>query len=91
MIGLLHGLAGSGALVAVAMTTIADLSGQLVYVALFGLGSVAAMAAISGVAGWQLSRLPATHKARPPILLAAGVLSVIVGFIWMYPLAVRLI
>ena len=47
-----------------------------------GLGSVAGMAAISGLAGASLARVVAGPRARAWTVGAAGALSVIVGLTW---------
>lgn len=85
-VGIVHGLAGSGALVALAMTGLASLPARLLYVALFGLGSVVAMAALSGLAGWQLARWSARSGVHGRLQLAAGALSLVVGSLWAAPL-----
>ncbi len=90
-IGIIHGLAGSGVISALVMSQLSTLPAQLVYVALFGLGSTAAMAAVSGVAGWQLARLGNWQRTRVPFQWAAGVLSLVVGLAWGYPFASRML
>jgi hypothetical protein len=86
VIGIVHGLAGSGTLVALAMTELATMPARLLYVALFGLGSVVAMSLLSGLAGWQLSRFAARRGVRVRLQLAAGALSLVVGLVWALPL-----
>lgn len=86
VVGIVHGLAGSGALVALAMTELTTMPARLFYVALFGLGSVAAMAALSGLAGWQLSRLASSRGAHAWLQCAAGALSLVVGAVWASPM-----
>lgn len=85
-IGVVHGLAGSGALAALAMSEFSTLSSRLLFVGLFGLGSVVAMAALSGLAGWQLSRLAARRGTGAWLHLAAGALSLVVGGLWARPM-----
>src|SRR3954471_22184085 len=57
LVGAVHGLAGSGALTALVLATLPSTASRLVYMVLFGLGSTAGMAALSGVLGWPLGRL----------------------------------
>lgn len=85
LVGIVHGLAGSGALAVLAMAEFTSLPARLVFIALFGLGSVAAMAAVSGLAGWQLSRLAARPHMHAWLQLSAGVLSLVVGVLWALP------
>ncbi|AFS83328.1 sulfite exporter TauE/SafE family protein [Candidatus Nitrosopumilus sediminis] len=51
LIGLIHGLAGSGSLIALAATTLDNMEMALTFILLFGLGSVIGMVAISGLIG----------------------------------------
>src|SRR5256885_3631302 len=61
VIGILHGLAGSGALTALVLASLPTASARLWYVALFGAGSIAGMAVLSG-----LARRPLARPGRPP-------------------------
>ena len=88
LVGVVHGLAGSGALAVLAMGEFTSLPARLVFVALFGLGSVAAMAAVSGLAGWQLSRIASRPHLHAWLQLSAGVLSLVVGVLWAMPMFV---
>lgn len=84
-VGLVHGVAGSGALVALAMSELATLPARLLYVALFGFGSVFAMAALSGLAGWQLAQVAARRGVHAGLQVTAGVLALVVGVVWAAP------
>ncbi len=55
LVGMMHGLAGSAALVVVAATALDSTLEGLVYVLLFGLGSIAGMALLSAVIASPLS------------------------------------
>ncbi|HEY7371865.1 MAG TPA: high frequency lysogenization protein HflD, partial [Polyangia bacterium] len=57
LVGAVHGLAGSGALVALATAALPTAAARLAFIGLFGFGSIAAMSAISGLAGWPLARI----------------------------------
>ena len=48
-VGLIHGLAGSGAVVLIAMTNITSSIESIVYLLLFGLGSIAGMMLVAGL------------------------------------------
>jgi hypothetical protein len=82
LVGIVHGLAGSGALAVLAMSEFPGLPARLLFVTLFGLGSVAAMAALSGLAGWHLARLSARPGVSAWLQVSAGVLSLVVGALW---------
>ncbi|MGE3955615.1 MAG: urease accessory protein [Vicinamibacterales bacterium] len=91
LIGAIHGLAGSGALTALVLTTLPSTAARLSYMALFGLGSTVGMAALSGLLGWPLARLGAHHAVARAISFSVGLMSVVLGFFWGYPLIARLI
>lgn len=82
VIGLVHGLAGSGGLTALAITEMPTTAGALGYIVAFGVGSVAGMAAISGIAGASIRRVAHTPRARTIVVAGAGALSVVVGIVW---------
>jgi hypothetical protein len=82
LIGLVHGLAGSGGLTALALAEMPTTAGAIGYIVTFGLGSIAGMAAVSGLAGASLARIAGGARARTVTVGAAGALSVIVGVAW---------
>jgi hypothetical protein len=89
IVGVVHGLAGSGALTALVVASLPSWASRFLFMALFGLGSVAGMAALSGAAGWplaQLSRRPAVAMA---ISALVGAASTILGVAWGWPLVAR--
>jgi hypothetical protein len=86
LIGAIHGLAGSGALTALVLTTLPSNAARISYVMLFGLGSTVGMAALSGLLGWPLARLGSHHVVARVITLVVGALSVTVGVAWGYRL-----
>ena len=90
IVGAIHGLAGSGALTALVVTTLPSTTARLTYMAVFGLGSTVGMAALSGVLGWPLARLGANRLLARAVSLAVGCTSTILGLAWGYPLVARL-
>lgn len=90
LIGAVHGLAGSGALTALVLTTLPSTAARLSYMALFGLGSTVGMAALSGLLGWPLARLGAHHAVARSVSFAVGAVSVVLGLFWGYPLLGRI-
>jgi len=82
LVGLVHGLAGSGALTALVMAKLPTLPARLAYIALFGAGSIAGMAALTGVAGWQLARVRPQARLARGLSFATGTLSVGLGGWW---------
>jgi hypothetical protein len=90
LVGAVHGLAGSGALTALVLTTLPTTAARLSYMALFGLGSTVGMAALSGLLGWPLARLGAHQAVARGVSFAVGAMSVVLGLSWGYPLIGRL-
>jgi len=82
LVGVAHGLAGSGALTALALASMPSLTTALVYLLLFGMGSVAAMALASGLLGFPLERFSRSPTAQAALSSLAGVLSLVTGLLW---------
>ena len=90
LVGAIHGLAGSGALTALVLTTLPSTAARLTYMVVFGLGSTLGMAALSGLLGWPLARA-GTHRGLARALsLVVGCVSTTLGLVWAYPLLGRL-
>ena len=85
LIGAVHGLAGSGALTALVLTTLPSRPAQLAYVVLFGLGSTLGMAALSGLLGWPLARLGSHRSFARAVSFGVGCGSIAIGVWWGLP------
>jgi ABC-type nickel/cobalt efflux system permease component RcnA len=90
LIGLVHGLAGSGALTALVFAELPSHGARMVFMLLFGVGSAAGMAATSGFAGWPLARIGRDPRTSRMVFAASGALSAALGVFWGWPLAFRL-
>ena len=86
VVGLIHGLAGSGSLAALVAAEVPSTGGKIAYVSLFGLGSILGMSALSGVAGWPLARAAAHPAIARGMGFATGVFAIVVGGVWAWPL-----
>ena len=86
VVGLVHGTAGSGALTALVVAELPSTVSRLAYVALFGAGSIAGMALLSGLAGWPLARLGRSGRAATALAAATGAISTVAGLAWGWPL-----
>ena len=91
VVGAVHGLAGSGALTAMVVAALPTTGARLTYLALFGLGSVVGMAALSGVLGWPLARAGGRRDVGRAISAGVGLVSAFLGMWWGYPLVTRFI
>ena len=86
IVGAVHGLAGSGALTALVLTTLPSTAARLTYMVVFGLGSTLGMAALSGLLGWPLARAGRNRGLARALSLAVGCVSTVLGLVWGYPL-----
>lgn len=91
LVGLCHGLAGSGALTALVLANLPSTTARLAYIAVFGLGSVVGMATLSGLLGLPLSRLGQKHKTLRALSGSVGALSAAYAVYYGYPLLLRLL
>lgn len=85
IVGLIHGLAGSGAITALVFAELPTMASRIGYIVLFGLGSSAGMAIASGLAGASLHRLAARPGRRRALAVAAGLISIALGIAWAMP------
>jgi high-affinity nickel-transport protein len=83
-VGLVHGLAGSGALTALAFAQLSSTASRLSYLGLFGVGSIAGMAIASAIASASLGRM--NGRSYRALMLAAGLASIVLGVAWSLPL-----
>jgi hypothetical protein len=82
LVGFAHGLAGSGALTAMALAAMPTLFGRLLYIVMFGVGSALGMAILSGALGIPLARSAARPHLHRVVSLCAGVFSIGFGLYW---------
>jgi hypothetical protein len=85
LVGLVHGLAGSGSLTVLVIAGLPSTTARIVYIALFGFGSVLGMALVSGIAGWPLAKMARHRAAMRYVTFAAGSVSAGLGVCWGYP------
>jgi hypothetical protein len=90
LIGAVHGLAGSGALTALVLTTLPSTSARMAYMALFGIGSTVGMAMLSGILGLPLARLSSQRTLSRAVSVVVGGTSALLGVAWGYPLLAQL-
>lgn len=82
LVGLMHGLAGSGALTALVLAELHTVTARLGYIALFGAGSIVGMALLTGLAGVPLMRLVRAPRLAAGVLAMSGLLSIGIGLWW---------
>jgi len=91
LVGLVHGLSGSGALTALAVSKLMTVGEGLLFMALYAAGALIGMAALAGVLGVPLARLATRPAITRGIIASSGALSLIVGVAWAAPIVSKLI
>lgn len=82
IVGVVHGLAGSGALMLFVLPTIHSIPLGLAYIGIFGAGLIAGMAGVSTLIGIPFARLGdsgSSTKIRLVLRYAAGVIALVIG------------
>ena len=79
IIGCLHGLAGSGSLIAISVVALDDISNVLSFVLIFGIGSVIGMMIVSGVLSVPFLLSSRFARLRKSLHIVAGTVTVIIG------------
>lgn len=79
VVGIIHGLAGSGALMLVVLSTIQSVPLGLAYVAIFGAGSIASMAGISTLIGIPFVKLGDSQRLKLALRYVAGFTTLVIG------------
>lgn len=82
IVGLIHGLAGSGALTALVLASLPTAMIRLAYIALFGVGSAIGMAGMTGLAGWSLAGIEENGRISRGLSVATGGFSLLLGAFW---------
>jgi hypothetical protein len=81
-VGLVHGLAGGGALTAFVMLRLSGATSRVAFMALFGLGATIGMSLMSGLAGWPLAAVMRRPVAARWVLGTIGATSAALGLVW---------
>ena len=89
-VGIVHGLAGSGALAALATASFASRGAGVLFIAIYGAGAAVGMALLAGAAVLPMARIAKSAKASAILMGAAGLLSIALGAAWGWPVATRL-
>ena len=84
IIGCIHGLAGSGSLVVLALSTLNNLENILSLVMMFGAGSIVGMMLVSSVLGLPFSLARNSGKINKILRYVVGSISVVIGIDILY-------
>ena len=86
-VGVVHGLAGSAAIALMMLATIRDPRWAVAYLALFGVGTIAGMTAITSAMALPLVLAARAQRVRDALPRFAGILSLGFGFFVVYRIA----
>jgi ABC-type nickel/cobalt efflux system permease component RcnA len=88
LVGMIHGMAGSGALMLVVLSTIGSIPLGLAYITIFGAGSILSMMALSTIIGLPFAKAKRSAKLNFVLKYVAGVTTLMIGGWLMYELGV---
>lgn len=89
-VGMVHGLAGSGALAVLVASHVSSAAYAVGFVAIYALGAGAGMAALAGLLGIPFAKLARAPRAMTFVVAASAVVSLVVGVAWAGPIVARL-
>ncbi|HEY2574347.1 MAG TPA: hypothetical protein VGH65_09765, partial [Verrucomicrobiaceae bacterium] len=85
LVGCVHGMAGSAALALLVLPIITDSFWAMIYLLVFGFGSVGGMMIITTIVSWPMARLGgASHVLQGRLAAGAGLLSIGLGLFLVY-------
>ena len=88
IIGCIHGLAGSGALVVLTASTLGNIESVLSFILIFGIGSVIGMALVSGLIGLPFVFTNKIASANKIFRFVAGTTSFLIGASIIYEIGI---
>lgn len=88
-IGLVHGLAGSGAMVLLTMSTVKSIGEAAAYILIFGVGTVIGMLLFTTIIGIPFVLSKKRRTVNRTFGLIAGVISIVFGVYYMYNLGIN--
>ncbi|MEW6604054.1 MAG: urease accessory protein UreH [Thermoproteota archaeon] len=87
IVGMVHGIAGSGALMLAVLSTIHSVPLGLAYIAIFGAGSIASMAAMSTLIGLPIAKAR-NRKVNLALKYVSSAIALVIGIGLIYNLGV---
>jgi High-affinity nickel-transport protein len=81
LVGLVHGLAGSGSITALVFAELPTFSSRVLYILAFGVGSCVGMCVASGVVGAVVAWRGGAGRERG-LAIATGTISIVLGVVW---------
>lgn len=91
VVGLVHGLAGSGALAALVASHVASPAFAIGFIAIYAVGAALGMATLAGLLGYPLARLARAPRLVPVLVGVSAAASLVVGIAWAAPILARFV
>ncbi len=89
VVGVVHGLAGSAAVALLVLTTIGNTGWSILYLLLFGVGTIVGMMLVTAGIAWPVAHAGARFPSLPQRLrVASGVISLVFGLALAYQVGV---
>lgn len=88
-IGLVHGLAGSGAMILLTMSTVKNVGEAAIYILIFGAGTVIGMLFFTTIIGIPFVWSKKRKTISRPLGITTGIISTVFGVYYMYNLGVN--
>ncbi|OPA74738.1 MULTISPECIES: sulfite exporter TauE/SafE family protein [Paenibacillus] len=88
VIGLVHGIAGSGAMVLLTMSTVQSVWDGALYILIFGLGTIAGMLLFTTILGIPFVLSASNRHVNLTLTQVTGVVSTLFGFYYIYSLGI---
>jgi len=86
VVGAIHGLAGSAAVSLLVLATLRSTAGAVVYLLIFGVGTILGMTLLTAVMAYPVSLALRYRRARQALALCAGLGSIVFGLVYGYGL-----
>lgn len=83
-VGMIHGLAGSAALMLLVLATVSSVAEGIAYILVFGLGSVAGMMLMGGILSIPFALSSKFERVDRAVRMLSGSASILVGLLLMY-------
>jgi uncharacterized membrane protein (DUF441 family) len=88
-VGIVHGLAGSAAVALLVLATIRDPRWAMLYLLVFGVGTIAGMMLVTAALAWPFARRGARlATVQRGVRVAAGLVSLVFGLLVAYRIGV---
>jgi hypothetical protein len=89
VVGIVHGLSGSGALTALAVSKAATVAQGILFMSVYATGAIVGMVALAGALGVPLARVANKPNVSRAIVGVSGLVSLGVGVAWAWPIVAR--